>query len=132
VPDLGELWLPLVDEPIGSIVDRLVAEDPELALQVERPRRILAFRTLAYLRAGIVLGRLLFEAAPADLEEDGTWVDALACEPACRAALVREVRAVAAEIAADPEHADDLPFTPDDESRERFRAFAREHLTRRP
>ena len=40
----------------------------------------------------------------------------------------REVRAVAEEIAADPKYADEDPLGPDDAARERFRAFAREHL----
>jgi hypothetical protein len=31
VPDLDELWIPLVDEPIGGIVDRVLLEDPALA-----------------------------------------------------------------------------------------------------
>src|SRR5581483_4577260 len=61
VPDLDELWIPLVDEPIGSIVDRIVRDDPALAARVETPHRILAFRTFAYIRTGILLGQLLFD-----------------------------------------------------------------------
>jgi hypothetical protein len=38
------------------------------------------------------------------------------------------VRAVAEEIAADPKYADEGPLGPDDDARERFRAFAQEHL----
>jgi len=40
------------------------------------------------------------------------------------------VRAVAEEIASDPHYADDEPLAPDDAARDRFRAFAREHLGR--
>ena len=37
---------------------------------------------------------------------------------------------MAEEIASDPEYADDGPLAPDDAARDRFRAFAREHLGR--
>ena len=37
VTSTDELWLPLVDEPIGSIVDQIVAGDPELSALVSRP-----------------------------------------------------------------------------------------------
>ena len=46
-----EIWLPLVDEPIGSIVAQIQADDPEIERLVGSPRRILAFRTFAYIRA---------------------------------------------------------------------------------
>jgi hypothetical protein len=55
-------------------------------------------------------------------------VESLLRNPDHRAALVREVRTVAQEIAADPKYAGDEPLGPDDEARERFRAFARERL----
>jgi len=131
VPDLDELWIPLVDEPIGSIVDRVVRDDPALAARVETPHRILAFRTFAYIRTGILLGRLLFEHDIPDWDGSESWVDALLREPAHRAAIEREVRAVAEEIASDPTYADDGPLAPDEAARERFRAFARQHLSRR-
>ena len=38
------------------------------------------------------------------------------------------MRAVAEEIAADPKYADDEPLGPDEDARERFKAFAREQL----
>jgi len=38
------------------------------------------------------------------------------------------VRAVAEEIAADPKYAEDEPLGPDDETRARFREFARKRL----
>ena len=37
---------------------------------------------------------------------------------------------MAEEIAADPQYADDGPLAPDEAARDRFRAFAREHLER--
>ena len=59
-----------------------------------------------------------------------SWVDALLRAPEHRAAVEQEVRAVAEEIAADPQYADDEPIAPDESTRDRFRAFAREHLGR--
>jgi hypothetical protein len=123
-----EVWLPLVDEPLGSIVDRIVAEDPELAALVERPRRLLAFKTFAYIRAGLVLGQLLVEHDVPPYDGTETWVELLLREPAHREQLAREVRAVADEIAADPRYADEERLGPDDDARERFRAFARDRL----
>jgi hypothetical protein len=43
--------------------------------------------------------------------------------------VVREVRAVADEVASDPRLGDDEPLGPDEAARERFRAFARDRLT---
>ena len=60
MPDADELWIPLVDEPIGSIVQQIVEENPDIAALVESPHRILAFRTFAYIRCGVLLGQLLF------------------------------------------------------------------------
>src|SRR5207302_1665374 len=59
VPSPGEIWFPLVDEPIGGIVREIQEEHPEIAALVDSPRRLLAFRTFAYIRVGILLGRLL-------------------------------------------------------------------------
>ena len=56
-----EIWLPLVDEPIGGIVAQIQADDPEIERLVGSPRRILAFRTFAYIRVGVKLGELLVE-----------------------------------------------------------------------
>jgi hypothetical protein len=126
--DLDEIWVPLVDEPIGSIVEQIQREDPEIVRLVESPHRILAFRTFAYIRVGLVLGQLLFEEDIPRYDGSETWVDALLREPAHHAALAREVRAVAEEIAADPKYAQDEPLGPDDAARERFREFARKQL----
>src|SRR5438045_6725965 len=128
MPDLEDMWIPLVDEPIGSIVAEIQREDPEIGQLVESPHRILAFRTFAYIRCGLLLGQLLFDNDVPAYDGSESWVDALLREPEHHAALTAEVRAVAQEIAGDPKYADEGPLGPDDEARERFRAFAREHL----
>jgi hypothetical protein len=125
-----ELWIPLVDEPIGSIVQQIVDENPEIAKLVESPHRILAFRTFAYIRCGLLLGQLLFDHDVPDYDGSDSWIEALLKTPAHHEALTNEVRAVAQEIAADPEYADEGPVGPDDAARDRFRAFAREQLGR--
>jgi hypothetical protein len=125
-----ELWIPLVDEPIGSIVQQIVDEDPELGRLVESPHRILAFRTFAYIRCGLVLGQLLFDNDVPGYDGSDSWIESLLKNPAHHEALAKEVRAVAQEIAADPKYADDEALGPDDEARARFRAFAREQLGR--
>ena len=123
-----EVWLPLVDEPVGDIVAKLQAEDPELERLIGSPRRILAFRTFAYIRVGILLGELLFEQERAVEDADENWVEALLRDPKHHEALHREVRAVAEEIAADPKYADEEPLGPDEATRARFRSFARDQL----
>jgi hypothetical protein len=125
-----ELWIPLVDEPIGSIVQQIVDENPEIANLVESPHRILAFRTFAYIRCGLLLGQLLFDHDVPDYDGSESWIDALLKNPAHHEALTNEVRTVAQEIAADPKYADEDPLGPDDAARDRFRAFARERLGR--
>jgi hypothetical protein len=126
--DLEDLWIPLVDEPLGAIIEQIQRENPEIAELVESPHRILAFRSFAYIRCGLLLGQLLFDNDVPAYDGSDSWVDALLRDPAHHEALAREVRAVAQEIAADPKYADDGPLGPDDAARERFRAFAREHL----
>ena len=123
-----EIWLPLVDEPIGSIVQKIQQEDPEIERLVGSPHRILAFRTFAYIRVGIALGQMLFEQDVPPYDGSETWVEMLLREPEHRAELAREVRAVAEEIAADPKYADDEPLGPDEDARERFRRFAKQQL----
>ncbi len=125
-----ELWIPLVDEPIGSIVQQIVDENPEIAKLVESPHRILAFRTFAYIRCGLLLGQLLFDHDVPAYDGSESWIDALLKSPAHHDALTSEVRTVAQEIAADPRYVDDDPLGPDDAARNRFRAFAREQLGR--
>ena len=123
-----ELWIPLVDEPIGGIVARIQADEPEIARLVSTPGRILAFRTFAYIRVGILLGQLLVDNDIPAYDGSETWVDALLRNREHHAAVVREVREVAEEVAADPRYADDEALGPDDEARARFREFARRQL----
>ncbi|MBA2296919.1 MAG: hypothetical protein H0W14_02635 [Actinobacteria bacterium] len=123
-----EIWLPLVDEPIGSIVAQLQADDPEIERLVGSPRRILAFRTFAYIRVGMKLGELFVEHDLPPYDGTETWIELLLKDPVHKAAVAREVRAVAEEIAADPKYAGEDTLGPDDEARARFRAFARQQL----
>ena len=128
---IEDVWIPLVDEPIGSIVAQIQEDNAEIAKLVETPRRILAFRTFAYIRVGLLLGQLLVEHDIPEYDGSDTWIDALLTNPEHRAAVVREVRAVAEEIAADPAYADDEPLGPDEDARARFREFARKQLESR-
>jgi hypothetical protein len=120
-----DIWLPLVEEPIGDFVASLQEEDQELAAMVASPRRQLAFRTFAYIRVGVLLGSLLVDH---DVQPEGsrTWVDQLLADPKHRQSAVDEVKRVAQEVAADPKLAEEEPVGPDDEARERFRRFARD------
>lgn len=122
----ADLWIPLVDEPIGSIVEEIRQEDPKITELVSTPRKLLAFRTFAYIRVGILLGGLLVEH---DVEPtgDATWAEQLANEPRHREQVLAEVRAVAEEVAADPAYASD-PLGPSDEERARFEEFAKRRL----
>jgi hypothetical protein len=120
-----EIWLPLVDEPIGSIVAQIQADDPEIERLVGSPRRILAFRTFAYIRVGVKLGELLVDHDVPPYDGTDSWVELLLREPANREAIAREVRAVAEEVAADPRFAGEEQLGPDEDARERFREFAR-------
>jgi len=123
-----EIWLPLVDEPIGAIVGQLQADDPEIERLVGSPRRLLAFRTFAYIRVGMKLGELLVEHDLPPYDGSDTWIELLLRDPAHRATVGREVRAVAEEIAADPSYGDEEHLGPDDDARARFREFARKQL----
>ena len=126
--DQDEIWLPLVDEPIGSIVAKLQADDPEIERLIGSPRRILAFRTFAYIRVGVKLGELLVEHDVPPYDGSESWIELLLHDPAHRAAVAHEVRAVAEEIAADPRYGEEEDLGPDDEARARFREFARKQL----
>jgi len=126
--DLDDLWIPLVDEPLGSIIKQIQRENPDIGTLIESPHRILAFRTFAYIRCGLLLGQLLFDNDVPAYDGSDSWIEALLRDPAHHAALTAEVRAVAEEIAADPKYADEEPLGPDEAARERFRAFAREHF----
>ena len=126
--DAEEIWLPLVDEPIGSIVAEIQHADPDLDRLVRSPRRLLAFRAFAYIRVGIVLGQLLVEEEPASGDGSETWIERLLRTPEHRARIEREVRLVAAEIAHDPRYAADEALGPDADARERIRSFAQTEL----
>jgi hypothetical protein len=123
-----DLWIPLVDEPIGSIVDALQAEHPEIDDLVASPHRILAFRTFAYIRVGLLLGQLLLDNDVPEYDGTETWIEALLREDRHKQAVVDELRKVAEEVAADPRYAGEEPMGPDDEARERFREFAKKQL----
>jgi len=122
-----EFWIPLVDEPIGTIVAEIQDERPELATLLDSPRRLLAFRTFAYIRVGILLGSLLVE-HDVKPDEGATWAEQLAHSPEHRDKVVQEVLAVAQEVAADPAYAQEQ-LGPSDEERQRFSEFAKRRLT---
>jgi hypothetical protein len=126
--DTDEVWIPLVDEPIGSIVSQLQSENPDVDALISSPGRILAFRTFAYIRVGVLLGRLLVDNDVPAYDGTETWVESLLREERHREAVVAELRAVAAEIAADPRYADGEQIGPDDDTRARFREFAKKQL----
>jgi hypothetical protein len=125
VQEQSDLWLPLVDEPIAAIVAELEAEDPELHSLVASPEKLLAFRTFANIRVGIVLGRLLMEHEVEAYDGSETWVETLLRNPEHQKAIAAEVRAVAEELA---DAQVDETLGPDDATRERFREFARREL----
>lgn len=121
----GDVWLPLVDGPIGSIVSTFEAEDPELRALLSSPEKLLAFRTFANIRVGMVLGRLLMEEEVEAYDGSETWVDGLLRNPVHRQEIAAEVRAVAEELAdADVEGA----AGPDEAMRARFQELARREL----
>jgi len=126
--EMEDVWIPLVDEPIGSIVTQIVEETPEVAELVDSPRRILAFRTFAYIRVGLLLGQLLVEHDIGEYDGSETWIDSILRDPRHHDAVAREILAVAEEVAADERLAAEEPMGPDDDARARFRAFARARL----
>jgi hypothetical protein len=126
VQNAEEFWIPLVDEPIGAIVAQIQEERPEVAELVDSPRKLLAFRTFAYIRVGILLGRLFVE-HDVDSEGSATWAEQLASSPEHHDRVVREVLAVAEEVAADPAYGGELG--PSEEERQRFSEFAKRRLT---
>jgi len=121
-----EVWIPLVDEPIGTIVEQIQADHAEIGQLVDSPQRLLAFKTFAYIRVGLVLGELLVESDIEPYNGSGTWIEQLLSNPEYRARVVEEVKTVAEEVARDipPE----APVGPDEAARERFRDFARRRL----
>ena len=123
---LDEVWIPLVDEPIGTIVAQIQADHAEIGQLVDSPQRLLAFKTFAYIRVGLVLGELLVENDIEPYNGSQTWIEQLLGNPEYRARVVEEVRTVADEVARDIPP--DAPMGPDEAARERFRDFARRRL----
>ncbi len=125
-----QIWLPLVDEPIGEFVRRVEEQDDRIRPLADSPDRLLAFRTFAYIRVGLVLGQLLVES---DITDNGveTWVEQLLRDPEHRRRIAEEVRTVAEEVAADAQRDERETIGPDDDARARFREFARDRLDRR-
>jgi hypothetical protein len=128
MPESEDIWIPLVDEPIGSIVAQIQVDHPEIDALIGSPRKILAFRTFAYIRVGLLLGQLLVDSDVPPHDRTETWIEALLRDSKHADAVVAEVRAVAEEVAADPRYADEEPMGPDDEARNRFREFAKKQL----
>lgn len=120
-----EAWVPLVDGPIGEVVDRVQEEHPEIRKLIDSPSRLLAFRTFAFIRLGILLGRLLVER---DVEGED-WVQQLVADPDCYAEIVREVLAVAQDAAEEPGYGPEDPVGPGEEERQRFQEFAKRRLS---
>src|SRR5438034_11807746 len=118
--DPEEVWIPLVDEPIGSIVAQIQAGHAEIAKLVDTPQRLLAFKTFAYIRVGLLLGELLLENDIEPYNGSDTWIEKLLGNPEHKARVVAEVRAVAEEVARDIE-TDEAPLGPDEAARERVR-----------
>jgi hypothetical protein len=125
VTEQDALWLRLVDEPIGAIVGEIEAEDPGLRELVATPEKLLAFRTFANIRVGIVLGRLLMEQEVDAYDGSETWVESLLRNPEHRKLIAAEVHAVAEELSGAEV---DESLGPDHATRERFRDFARREL----
>jgi hypothetical protein len=126
--ETDEVWIPLVDEPIGSIVAQVSANDPDIEQLISSPHKILAFRTFAYIRVGLLLGQLLVDNDVPGYDGSETWIEALLRDPKHAVAVAAEVRAVAEEVAADPRYAEDEQMGPDDDARARFREFAKKQL----
>jgi hypothetical protein len=118
-----EVWMPLVDEPIGTIVSQVQQQHPEIGRLVETPQRQLAFKTFAYIRVGVLLGELLVENDIDPYNGSKTWIENLFANPEHKQRVVDEVRAVAEEVARDLAH--EQPLGPDEAARERFREFAK-------
>jgi len=118
-----EVWIPLVDEPIGTIVAQIQAGHAEIGALVDTPQRLLAFKTFAYIRVGLVLGELLLENDIEPYNGSETWIGQLLGNPVHKARVVEEVQAVAEQVARDVPG--DAPLGPDEAARERFREFAR-------
>ena len=125
---IEDVWIPLVDEPIGTVVAQIQDEYPAIGELVDTPQRLLAFKTFAYIRVGLLLGQLLVDHDLEPYDGSETWIEQLMRDPAHRARVAAEVRQVAEEISADPRYAGEESLGPDEDARARFREFARKQL----
>ena len=79
-----DVWIPLVDEPIGTVVAQIQGEHPEIGELVNTPQRLLAFKTFAYIRVGLLLGELLVENDIDPASGSDTWIEQLLAIPPTR------------------------------------------------
>ena len=123
-----EIWLPLVDEPIGTIVAQIQQDDPDIERLVGSPHRVLAFRTFVYIRVGIQLGQLLVEEDLQPYDGSETWSSSCCATRATRQAS--RGRSAPSPRRSRPTRAtrEDEQLGPDEAARERFREFARRRL----
>ena len=112
----------------GASSSRSRRTSPTSARSSTRRAALLAFKTFAYIRVGLLLGQLLVDHDLEPYDGSETWIEQLMRDPAHRARVAAEVRQVAEEIAADPRYAGEESLGPDEDARERFREFARKQL----
>jgi hypothetical protein len=115
----------LLDDSLNEVINEIQYGDPVLAELADSPRHQLAFRTFAWLKAGVLLGELLVER---DLEASAvtgsSWMSELLDDPEVRARLEAEVQAVGYQVAAEPALVHARPVRPDPATRERFLKMA--------
>jgi hypothetical protein len=111
---------------INDLISSIQAGDLVLSELQLSPRHQLAFRTFAWLRAGIVLGQLLMER---DLRpQEGRWVEELLADSEVREVVVEAVQKLGYQIASDPELVHARAVRPDPEARLRFLEHAQAAL----
>jgi hypothetical protein len=96
---MEDVWIPLVDEPIGSIVREIEDDDPGIRALVDSPRKLLAFRTFAYIRVGLVLGQLLVDHDLEPYDGTETWIEQMMRDPGTASTSTPRCEPVAEEIA---------------------------------
>jgi hypothetical protein len=106
----------LLDDSLNEVINEIQYSDPVLAELAEEPLHQLAFRTFAWLRAGVLLGEQLMES---EVPEEG-WMGKLLEDPDVRARLEAEIEDVGYQIAADPDLVHARPVLPDPEVKARF------------
>ena len=116
---IEDVWIPLVDEPIGSIVAQIEEDEPDIRELVHTPRRLLAFKTFAYIKVGILLGQLLVDHDVEPYDGSETWIEALMRDPAHHAQVAAWRRRQALERTRErrpdlltPEHLRELERLP--------------------